>query len=126
MQSKVQVVGVYQVPGNSEVHLIEVFVQAKASEVEIGGFTQEDPNRPQDSWQVAYDEHYLNEAGTEVVGTFMSDLTQIQQESTRLAFYLYFIDFSRPIRTPYGEVMLPSVTDLPERLRSVIEFVEVD
>jgi hypothetical protein len=66
--------------------------------------------------------HYLNDDGTEA-GTSPSDAPDAAP--TLLAFFLYFIDFDRPIRTPGGDVMLPPPQRRPDRLQS-IEYGGVD
>jgi hypothetical protein len=122
MADEVRVLGVYKVDSSSEVHLIEVEVDSLPAEVDVGLFTQEDPTLPRASWQVAYDERYLNQDGTEA-GCSPSDAPG--GAPTRFVFFLHFIDFNRPIRTPGGEVMLPPPEPTPDRLRQ-IEYEEVD
>jgi hypothetical protein len=104
------------------VHLIEAEVDARPTDVDVGRFTQEDPALPQAFWQVAYEERYLNEDGTEA-GYSPRDAPDAAPP--RLAFFLHFIDFDRPIRTPAGDVMLPPPQPTPDRLKQ-IEYEEVD
>lgn len=115
----IEVIGVYKV--NEDVHLIEVSVSNKPSEVDVGGFTQEVEGEPRENWQVAYDEQYLNETGDELLVDPPQDNVPF-----RLIFFLYFVNFDAPLLTPFGKEKLPHPVDLPERLQNVIEFVEVD
>lgn len=119
----VEVIGVYEV--NEDVHLIELKIDTKPSDVNVEGFTQEIEGVSKDDWQVAYDEYYLNDEGSKVIGDFFNkpveDLTP-----TRIAFFLYFVDFTMPLLTPFGEVNLPSPLPMPKRLKDIIEFEEVD
>ncbi|SOC45089.1 hypothetical protein [Ureibacillus acetophenoni] len=119
----VEVIGVYEV--NEDVHLIELKIDTKPSDVNVEGFTQEIEGVSKDDWQVAYDEYYLNDEGSKVIGDFFNkpaeDLTP-----TRIAFFLYFVDFTTPLLTPFGKVNLPSPLHMPERLKDIIEFEEVD
>lgn len=119
----IEVIGVY--PINEDVHLIEVRLQAKPSELDMGKFTQENPDLPRGSWQVAYDEQYLNESGDQVIGDG-SNMPEEDRAPTRVAFFLYFVTFNTPLRTPMEEIRLPSPTPLPERLKNIIHFVDVD
>jgi hypothetical protein len=122
MAAETRVLGVYEVGSSSDVHLIEAEVDGRPTEVDVGLFTQENPALPEASWQVAYDERYLSEDGTEA-GYSPSDVPDA--EPTRLAFFLHFLDFDRPIRTPGGEVMLPPPQPTPDRLKQ-IEYEDVD
>lgn len=116
--------GVYTVPDHPEVHLVEVRVFASPENIEVSEFTQEDPSLSRDSWQVAYDEKYLNTDGNEVIGDWMTKPPD--SEETRLAFFLHYIHFDRPLLTPYGSYELPPPTPMPERLKGMIEYEEVD
>jgi hypothetical protein len=125
MTTDVQVLGVYDVPQNTDVSLVEVLVQAKPSEVEVGEFTQEEPDTPRDSWQAAYMERYLNETGDTVIGDDM-DLPGDDKSPTRLTFFMYYLDTTRPMLTPFGEVNLSQRIAVPDRLKDIIPFDEVD
>lgn len=119
----VEIFGVYAV--NEEVHLIEVTIHKKPSEVNVEGFTQETPGVSRDNWQVAYDEYYLNEQGDKVIGDYFEK--PINDESpTRLTFFLYFLDLSLPLLTPFGQVDLPTASPMPQRLKDIIEFENAD
>ena len=118
----VVVCGLYEIPEANDVHLVEVAVDAPPGEVNVGAFQQEDPALPPDSWQVAYNEWYLDEEG--------NPLSEFEYEgdptsATRLAFFLHFVDFARPLLTPFGPVALPQPNPLPDRLRE-IEYPGVD
>jgi hypothetical protein len=119
----IQIIGVYHVKENKNVHLIEAITKVKCSEIDGNQFTQEDPNRPPYNWQVAYDEYYLNESGDEIIGdSFLKPVTS--GPPARMTFFFYFIDFNRPLLTPYGPVALPKPTAMPIRLKSIIKFEE--
>lgn len=120
----VEVIGVY--PINSNVHLFEVMLNDnKPSEVNVDEFTQEILNEPKENWQAAYDERYLNESGDRVVGDFFEKPLE-DIAPTRLAFFMYYVNFNTPLITPYGEVALPFPSPLPQRLKDIIVFDEVD
>jgi len=125
MSTNIQVLGTYNVPQNSDVSLIEVLVQARPSDIDVGQFTQEEPGTSRDSWQVAYMERYLNETGEMVIGDDM-DLPSQDESPTRLTFFMYYLDTARPLLTPFGEVNLPQRIAAPDRLKDIIPFDEVD
>jgi len=127
MQSNliVQLLGVYKINGTSDVHLIELNINTSPTDVDVSSFTQKDDKLSKDSWQAAYDEHYLNEDGTEVIGTFIEQDSLIGVK-TRIAFYMNFIDFCKPLLSQYGEITLPEPSSMPERLSKIIPFEPVD
>jgi hypothetical protein len=97
--------------------LIEIRAAAKDDRLDPGQFVQADPDQPVENWQVAYEEEFLNEDGTEVVDE------PEDGEPVRLAFYLHFTQFDEPLLTPYGPLELPPPTELPERLRKLFRYV---
>jgi hypothetical protein len=122
--SQVTVVGVYEVPDHPNVHLVEVAVESPPGSFDVGEFAQEDPSLPRDSWQVAYNEWYLSPDG-QPLGEFDPPEEIKSEGTTRLAFFLHFVDLSRPLETPFGPVELPAPTAMPTRL-SEVEYEPVD
>jgi hypothetical protein len=122
---RIQVVGVYPLQETSEAYLIEVIVQASADEFDMGQFMQAMPGKPQNYWQVAYDEQYLNPGGDQVIGSTWHK-PQTGLWTTRVAFFLHFVDFSLPMQTPFEPVILPQPTTMPDRLALLITYTEPD
>lgn len=125
MNDKLNIIGVYDIEGHEDVHLIELLINEKPSLIDIGQFTQENHSQPKDNWQVAYDEYYLNFAGDKVIGDCI-DLPINDDVPTRLTFFLYFINFDLPLITQFGKIELLSATKLPKRLESIIDFENAD
>lgn len=87
------------------------------------------PDAPYESQQAPSSVAYLNPEGTDFKGTYMRPeagtieaLTAIPEPPFRLVFFLHFLDFARPLRTPFGEVALPKPTPPPKRLTDLIEY----
>jgi len=120
-----QLLGVYQVKGTSDVHLFELQINTPPKNVDVSSFAQKDDKLPKDSWQTAYDERFLNEDGTEVIGSFLEQNSLIG-EKTHIVFFLYFVDFNKPLLSQYGEILLPEPSSMPDRLSRIIEFEPVD
>jgi hypothetical protein len=78
--------------------LIEVQLDPPEATIEWGQFTQQIAGKPRSEWQVAYDERAINAA----VGTW--------------AFFLHFVDFSKPLETPTGPIQLPPPSSRPAYL----------
>ena len=119
MPDKVQVLGVYTLKGLRGVHLIEVLIQAKPSQFDVGNFTQADPGLPELNWQAAYDELYLSADGTLVIGTD-ADLPEEDSAPTRLLFSFDSLKLKQHLITPFGKVPLPGPELLPDRIKLIV------
>jgi hypothetical protein len=117
--------GVYQIDKTPDVHLFELLIYVSPKDVDVSAFTQKHDMLPKDSWQVAYDESFLNSDGTEVIGTFLNQ-DSLPGVETRIAFFMYFVDFDKPLSSQYGDIVLSPPSHVPERLLKIIEFEPVD
>ena len=121
----VQFLGIYEVKSNPDVLLIEMLIKSPLRNINVSAFTQRNDSLPEDSWQAAYDEHFLNEDGTRVIGNF-ADQSNVVGEETRIAFFMYDVDVSKPLMSQYGDISLSIPTPMPERLAKIIDFEPVD
>jgi hypothetical protein len=117
----VSIVGVYPVPRNPDVDLVEIEIDRPPSKVDLDKFTQEDQNVDRSSWQVPYDERFLNSDGTDEISErwavgWSARPGVKEARTTRLVFFFHFLDAKRPLVTPDGKVALPSRTKRPSRL----------
>lgn len=105
-------------------HLIEVLVKDSPG-FDPSDFVQPDPGQPEDNWQVAYDERVLNEAGdTALTEPFeLARRPDLLRGDVRLVFFMHYLNPAQPLRTPFGDVQLPDVSDRPQRL-TAIEYEE--
>ena len=120
----INIIGVYNVPMEPDVRLVEICVACPPTQLDVGKFTQREDGVKESNWQAAYNEHYLNENGTEVIGKF--GVAPTDAASTRLVFFLYFLNINEPLLSQFGELPLPSETQLPQRLESIIDFEAAD
>jgi hypothetical protein len=123
----VEIVGVHPVDGPEPCHLVELIIYDCEGEVDLSGFTQEDPGQPRDNWQVPYLEHYLNTEGTSVLADDQSilDKPELWNGDVRLAFFFHYLDQKRPLETPFGDIIVPEETFRPDRLQ-IIQYESVD
>jgi hypothetical protein len=110
------IVGVYQVPeecfASSErpptseewPYMIEVELPESFENVDFGRFTQRVDGAPRSSWQAAKDEQPI--AGL-----------------NRALFYFHCVQWDKPLITPYGELVLPSPSPIPKRLRELCKYI---
>jgi len=123
-KSKIEIVGVYSVKRSPQVKLIECIINCPPTHVDMAKFIHPVNNIPKLHWQVAYDEHYLNENGTEVIGGFCDIPTDIL--FTRVAFYIHFVNFDNPLLSQFGKLRLPAESSMPRRLKNLVKYVPVD
>lgn len=132
--TRIEIIGVYRVPlaatewartGKPEgphsqdfehLWLVEIRIENSEGKLDLVNFTQADPGLPEDEWQVAYDETYLDSEGVR-----RRDANS--GSSQRIAFFFHYLDLSRPLRTPYGEIRLPEPQPFPVRLLSVVKYI---
>lgn len=119
-----ELIGIYSVDDNSDVHLIEVQFNDTPNNIDVGQITQEIKGQSPENWQSPWDEKYLNEQGDEIIG----DYTDIPQDrlKTRLLFFFHYLDFTKPLLTQHGKLDLTNPTSLPERLRGKVKYEQPD
>ena len=120
-----RLLGVYEVEGISDVHLFELHINVPPKEINVSLFFQEDDVLPRNSWQTAYDERFLNEDGTKVIGSFFEQ-DNLDFQETRVVFFLYFTDFTKSLLTQFGVIKLSEPSPMPDRLAEIIEFIPAD
>jgi len=120
-QNLVNLIGLYSVDENPEITLVELLVNKKASEIDICQFTQPTENQPKMNWQIPFLEKYLNQEGTEIIGDENS-LPEDFNETTRLTFFIYFLDVNKLLLTPFGSISLSKKTNQPRRISEIIKF----
>jgi len=95
--------------------VLEVLVNNPDTKFDVGGFVQPDPARAERFWQVAWNEKFLTPDGEELLELDRKrKLPDAKQY--RVVFVIHFWKPSLPLRSSYGELVLPSIQPLPERL----------
>lgn len=100
----------------SSVYLIEVIVQNRDEYFNINDFTQSGSD------QVAYNEIFLTLDGCSVLSRFLDP----DDKDLRIAFFLHFFDPHKPLQSSYGELEIPSVHAMPQRLINLAPYNPVD
>lgn len=96
--------------------LLEVLIHDRDQHFSVSDFGQDGSD------QAAYSEVFLSDDGNGVVSNF--DMPP--HDPIRLAFYLHFTDFAKPLRTTYGPVSIPLAQAMPDRLKALIPYEPVD
>jgi hypothetical protein len=92
-------------------------------EIQVDGhLSLEDLNHGVQNDQAPYMEYYLDESGESV----LTEKEAVEAINPRVCFFLHFTDPAKPIRFGDQFRSLPSVTQLPERLRPFTHYLPVD
>jgi len=115
---QIKIIGIYPVEANEPVHLIELSVLDAQGTFNIGDITQEISGQPSDNWQCPYMEQILSASGDAILaGDYeASKRPELWEGDMRLAFFFHYLDFERPLLTPFGEIQLPAESKFPARL----------
>lgn len=117
----VKLIGLYSVSENPDVTLLELVINKKANEIDIAEFTQEIENEPRLNWQAPFGEKYLSIDGEIIIGDDFY-LPEFLTNTTRLTFFLYFLDLQKPLMTPFGKLQLTQKQEQPNRIKNLITF----
>jgi hypothetical protein len=112
----VEVLGVHPVTGVESCFLVEVIVEGAPTAPDLALFTQALPDAPQSNWQVPYGEKLLDADGHRVARTCGPPTLTRWPKRARLVFFFHDLEVDRPLRTPFGDVLLPRPTPKPKRL----------
>jgi hypothetical protein len=95
--------------------VIEALVDHPDATFDVGAFVQPDPAKSSDQWKVAWNETFLTADGETRI-----DLQRRQKipdlDRFRVVFVIHFWKPHLPLRSSYGELPLPPIRPLPERL----------
>jgi len=125
MTTDINLIGVYKVIGQPNVHLVELYINAKHTDFDVGDFTQQQEGVDRLNWQAPWDEKYLNNEGTEIISSSFN-LPKELTDTTRLVFFLHFVNFDKPLMTSFGCVDLMQPEPMPTRLSSIIKYEQPD
>lgn len=119
----VEIIGAYYVDGHPDLSLLELIVHKPFNQINIIEFTQEIERQHFDNWQVPFNEKYLDLQGENIIGDDLVTPTELSR-SCRLTFFIYFMDYDKPMITPFGKINLPAKTVAPERITRIVRFEE--
>ncbi|WP_343303041.1 hypothetical protein AAHN97_15915 [Chitinophaga niabensis] len=123
MTKEVNLIGIYRVAEQPYAYPIELIIKAKPADISVHEFVQRKEGVPRDDWQVPWDEKYLNNEGDTVTGDWLNKPKDVT-DTTRLTFFLHFVNFKQPLSTPFGDIGLMLPTAMPERLSAIIQYEE--
>jgi hypothetical protein len=123
----IKVLGIYPIKANQPVHLIEVQISNSSGMFNVSKFTQEIDSQPELNWQAPYMEYILNAEGNKILADdyTATKMPELWKGDVRMTFFFHYLDKKKPLRTPFGEVSLPTEIPLPKRLK-IIKYEPVD
>ena len=119
--SPIVLIGHYFVSEDTDASLIELIIEKKANEINVGEFTQEIKNTPRKNWQAPFAEKYLDADGKSILGDDL-DLPKVLTDTTRIIFFIYFLATDKPLVTPFGDLQLTQKIEAPKRVKEIILF----
>lgn len=121
MDTTVDVVGVYRIESHETVHLVEILVNNSKGVFDLSEFTQEISDQQKENWQVPWDEKILDIQGEKILADYFSvkEKPELWMGNVRIAFFFHYLDFSKPLITPFGLVTLSNESLIPNRLAEI-------
>jgi hypothetical protein len=95
--------------------MIEAVVSHADASFDVGAFAQPDPALPESNWQVAWNERFLTADGDALLNERPWEQPP-NDERLRLVFVIHFWKPDLPLQSSYGQLALPPIQPLPERL----------
>lgn len=117
-----ELIGVYKY--KKQVALIEMIIDELPDNIDFEGIYLGESETDMNS-QVPYLEQFLNIEGTERISSIYGEL-DVETKPTRFTFFLFLAQVGDVITTPYGNITIKEIVPLPNRLKSIIEFEEVE
>lgn len=106
MTEKIKIIGVHPIKSIELCHLLEISIINPGQDFDWMKITQHIEGHPQSNWQVPYDEQLIEQKDHEYF----------------YAFFFHYLDFSKTLKTPFGEIKIPSPTKMPNHLKKIKYF----
>ena len=94
--------------------VFEVLVSDPDPAFDVGQFVQPDPSQPKHLWQVAWNEKFLSSDGERVLQVEHGKLPD--SAPFRVVFVIHFWKPNLPLQSGDGELRLPPIQPMPDRL----------
>ena len=112
---------------NKNVGVVEVLINDKFEIIKnkLNEFTVEDNSLPKDSWQTLYMEQYFSaDRKIKLCKIFEEPADNIKDFN--LVFFIYYLAKGQILQTPFGNMMITELRELPQEYKKSLEFEEVD
>lgn len=120
-----QKINFYKFSKNSGV--VEVFIDVEFETIKdkLDEFMIEDKNLPKSDWQVLYMEQYFTANRlTKICDTY--DEPERDTKNFFLVFFLYKLTEGQVLHTPFGNVTVSKMKELPTEYKKKLEFEDYD
>src|SRR5262245_9886042 len=105
MTNRVTILGVHPVDlprATVSVHLIDIVAEGDRGEFVCMDIAQEDLDRPQRDWQMAWAEHLFVEETGQWESIWPTRDAYATADRARFAFYFHNLELTRPLRSSFG------------------------
>jgi len=112
---------------NENVGVVECFIEDEFISIKnkLGDFSIEDKTLPKKSWQAIYMEQYYNENKMEkICETY--DEPKENSKNFWLVFFIFFLEEGQTLNTPYGNITVSELKNIPSIYKNTLDFEEVD
>jgi hypothetical protein len=124
--TEASVVGVYPLAAHESCYLIEVALVGVEHPVDFGDFGQPVDNVDPMDAQAPWMEWVLDATGlTALAGPWEPLPAESWHGDLRLAFHVHYLDVTRSLASPFGELALPTPSERPARL-DALEYLPPD
>jgi hypothetical protein len=116
-----EVHGVYEISAPAPCYLVEITLHGSTKELNLANVVFHVHIGGRKTKQVPFEEHFLSLDGLQVLGNFQYgwDHPDVWIGEVRLAFLMHYLTGGQSLKTPYGAVVLPEITERPERLKTI-------
>lgn len=109
---------------NEQWYLIEMMLDVSASDIDWSNITVPQKGISKTDWQVPFMEQYLSKDGcAKICNTY--DIPKENVCPCRVAFFIFKVS-EQTLSTPYGDFLLSNANSVPERLKKIVEFEDVN
>ncbi|GAB5562645.1 MAG: hypothetical protein SynsKO_42920 [Synoicihabitans sp.] len=121
--TSIKIVGVYPVLNSEEpCHMIEMAIYDNSGVFPVGDITQRIEGEPRDNWQAPYAERIVSADGETILTDEFEaeDHPDLWEGDFRLVFFFHQLDPEMPLISPFEELPIPSIGEIPLRLSSIV------
>ena len=120
----INLIGAYKY--RDDVTLIEITIDESPDKLQLDEFYLLEKGVSRKDSQAPYLEQFLDLEGEIRISDIYGNVECVNERKSRVAFFMFYVNIKSVIKTPYGELMIEKIDSLPNRLKHIVEFEEVE
>ena len=120
----INLIGAYKY--RDDVTLIEITIDESPDKLQLDEFYLLEKGVSRKDSQAPYLEQFLDLEGKIRISDIYGNVESVNESKSRVAFFMFYVNIKSVIKTPYGELMIEKIDSLPNRLKHIVEFEEVE